>query len=145
MEPVPQNVRLVRRAYWLIRLRWIAIAGVVMAVFLAGRLFKVSLHAQPLYIISLLLAIYNLTAYIMLNHFTDNNHQTGRNAVKKIINFQCPILNNQVLFKKSLGNWTPARRTTLAGGLTIDELVKSRNPVIPAEAGIQRIYPDLLK
>ena len=38
MEPVSQNVRLVRRAYWLIRLRWLAIAGVVMAIFLADRL-----------------------------------------------------------------------------------------------------------
>lgn len=88
MEPVPQNVRLVRRAYWLIKLRWIAITGVLMAIFLAGKLFNVSLYTQALYIITLLLAIYNLTVYALLNHFTSSNHQAGRPAVKRIINFQ---------------------------------------------------------
>jgi len=88
MEPVPQNVRLVRRAYWLIRLRWIAIAGVVMAVFFAGRLFGVSLYSQPLYIITLLLAMYNLTAYVLLSHYTSDSDRSVRPAVKRIINFQ---------------------------------------------------------
>lgn len=87
MEPVPQNVRLVRRAYWLIRLRWLAIIGVVTAVFLADR-FVSPLAVIPLYSIAGLLAVYNLTVFVLLNYFTSNHHEYPRNEVKRIINFQ---------------------------------------------------------
>ena len=88
MEPVPQNVRLVRRAFWLMRLRWLAIAGVVAAVFLADRLVEIPLAVMPLYGIAALLAIYNFTVMLLLNHFTLNHHEQPRPAVKRIINFQ---------------------------------------------------------
>jgi signal transduction histidine kinase len=88
MEPVPQNVRLVRRAYWLIRLRWIAIAGVVMAVFLTETLINVPLAAIPLYTLAAMLAVYNTTILLLLNKFTSNNLEFPKPGVKRIINIQ---------------------------------------------------------
>ena len=88
MEPVPHNVRLVRRAYWLMRLRWVAIVGVLMAVFVAEELIEIPLASVPLYSITALLGLYNLGVWIFLRHFTKNNHDYGKPAVKRIINFQ---------------------------------------------------------
>ncbi|MBW8017825.1 MAG: hypothetical protein FVQ82_16755 [Planctomycetes bacterium] len=88
MEPVPQHVRLARRAFWLVRLRWIAIAGVIMVVFLADWLMEISLAVIPLYSIAALIAVYNLTVLVLLNRFTDNNHEFPKPVVKKILNLQ---------------------------------------------------------
>lgn len=88
MEPVPQNVRLVRRAYWLIRLRWLAIAGVVMAVFFADSIIKIPLAVMPLYCIAVMLGIYNSAVLILLNHITGKRHDSPHPAVKWIIVFQ---------------------------------------------------------
>ena len=43
MEPLPQDVRLVRRAFWLIRLRWVAITGLCVTTFVADRMFLIGL------------------------------------------------------------------------------------------------------
>ncbi len=88
MEPVPQNVRLVRRAYWLMRLRWIAIAGVVMAVFFADSLMNIPLAVKPLYSIAAMLGVYNIAVMVLLRHFDSNNFESPRPAIKRIINFQ---------------------------------------------------------
>lgn len=88
MEPVPQNVRLVSRAYWLMRLRWIAIAGVVMAVFVAESLVKIPLAVMPLYSIAAMLGVYNFAVMALLRHFASINHESPRPATKRIINFQ---------------------------------------------------------
>lgn len=88
MEPVPQNVRLVRRAYWLMRLRWIAIVGVIMAVFFADRFVKIPLAVIPLYSIAAMLGGYNFTVMALLRHFSSNHNERPRPAIKLIINFQ---------------------------------------------------------
>ena len=87
MEPVPQHIRLVRRAFWLMRLRWIAIAGVVMAVLLTDW-FIIPLAVVPLYTIAAMLAVYNFAVMFLLNRFSSENHEFPRPAVKRIINFQ---------------------------------------------------------
>jgi len=73
MEPLPQNVRLVRQTYWFIRLRWLAIAGAVAAVFLATNFFNISLPKLKLYIVCAALFIYNLGVFLLLTYFNKRN------------------------------------------------------------------------
>jgi signal transduction histidine kinase len=88
MEPVAPNVRLVRRAYWLIRLRWIAILFVAAGTFVGSKVLDVKLHIYALYGIAVLLALYNTIVLLILNHLTNNNHEVSKQAVKTIINLQ---------------------------------------------------------
>ena len=52
--------------YWFIRLRWLAIAGVMLAVSTATKILNISLPIFPLYITVSILAIYNLLFSIYL-------------------------------------------------------------------------------
>jgi len=88
MEPVAPNVRLVRRAYWLIRLRWIAILFVAAGTFAGSNILHVELYVAPLYCIAVLLALYNATVLFLLNRLAKNNHDVSKPAVKTIINLQ---------------------------------------------------------
>lgn len=87
MDPAPQNIRLVERAYWLIKLRWIAVAGVVLTTFLA-HLVLPSLRDFALYGIAILLALYNATVLFLLNRLTRSLKKTPIPVVKKLINIQ---------------------------------------------------------
>jgi PAS domain S-box-containing protein len=88
MEPVTQNARLVQRAYWLIKLRWIAIAFVVIGTYFSSHVLDIQLQDLAIYSIAVLLALYNLTVLLLLNHITKDNRQVSESAVKRIINFQ---------------------------------------------------------
>jgi len=43
MEPVSENIRLVKRAYWLIKLRWIAIVFIGAATYISSNLLDIEL------------------------------------------------------------------------------------------------------
>lgn len=88
MEPVVQNIRLVKRAYWLIKLRWIAIVCVGVGTYFCSNVLAIKLQDFALYGIAIVLALYNTTVLLLLNHLTKNNHVLPKPAVKKIINFQ---------------------------------------------------------
>ncbi|UCC72564.1 MAG: HAMP domain-containing histidine kinase [Gemmatimonadota bacterium] len=59
-ELPPVAAELVARVGWLIRLRWLAVAGVVCILELARRVFSLQLALQPLYLTIAALATYNL-------------------------------------------------------------------------------------
>ena len=88
MEPVPQNTRLVERAYWLIKLRWIATIFFGIGTYFTSNVLAISLQDFALYGIAILLALYNMTVLLVLNHLTKGNHEAPILAVKKVINFQ---------------------------------------------------------
>ncbi len=88
MDPAPHNIRLIERAYWLIKLRWIAIAGVGLATFMAHIVLQISVQDFALYGIAIFLALYNTTVLLLLNHFTRSLKKTPVPVVKKLINFQ---------------------------------------------------------
>lgn len=58
---------LAERLYWLIRLRWFAVAGVCFTALLADKALHVPLNYAPIYAIAATLAIYNLLFFIYLN------------------------------------------------------------------------------
>ncbi|MFC1633304.1 sensor histidine kinase [Planctomycetota bacterium] len=88
MEPVPENIRLLKGAYWLTKLRWIAIVYVVIGTYVAGNILTISLHEVALYIIATLLILYNITVLILLKRLEKNDPHVSCKAVKRIINFQ---------------------------------------------------------
>ena len=88
MESIAENSRLVKRAYWLIKLRWAAILFLVAGVFVCSNMLCITLKDFALYCIAAVLALYNMTVLLVLNHLTRGNSKAHCPAVKKIINVQ---------------------------------------------------------
>ena len=88
MEQLPQDVRLVKRAYWLVRLRWIAALGVIAATFVAANLLKIQLQETALYSIAALLVGYNSVVFLLLRYCDKGDLQMHRTTVTRIVNFQ---------------------------------------------------------
>ena len=88
MEPVSENIRLLNRAYWLIRLRWIAIVFVGTATYVSSNFLQIELQSAALYGIAALLVLYNMAMLVLLNHFAKKGREVSQIAVKKIINVQ---------------------------------------------------------
>jgi len=88
MEPVSENIRLLKRAYWLIRLRWIAIVFVGAATYVSSNFLEIELQNAALYSIAILLAMFNISVLLLLNHFAKRGNEVSHVAVKKIINIQ---------------------------------------------------------
>jgi signal transduction histidine kinase len=88
MEPVSENIRLLKRAYWLTRLRWIAIVCVGAAIYVSSNFLDIELQDVALYSIAIFLALYNLTVLLLLNHLAKKGNEVSHGAVKKIINVQ---------------------------------------------------------
>lgn len=111
MEPLPQDVRLVRRAFWLIHLRWVAVVGLFITTFTADRIFKIGLPVIPIYSTAGCLALYNTIILVLLNLSKKNHVRDGmpRLTVKKIIHFQmsADLLILTILFHFSGGVENP--------------------------------------
>ena len=90
MDPLPQDVRLIRRAFWLIRLRWVAIIGLCITAFIADRVFTIGIQTAAVYTIAGCLALYNLIMRLLLGQARKNHGSKGlsQSTVRKIINFQ---------------------------------------------------------
>jgi signal transduction histidine kinase len=88
MEPVPENIRLLKGAYWLTKLRWIAIVCVVIGTYVSSNILAIALRDVALYVIATLLSIYNITVLVLLNRVIRVDQQISRKAVKRVINLQ---------------------------------------------------------
>ncbi|MHC4741489.1 MAG: sensor histidine kinase [Planctomycetota bacterium] len=88
MEPDQIDSRLLQRAHWLIRLRWIAVVCVAAATYVFGNVVGIAMHSTALYWIAAVLAIYNLGVFLLLHWLGRVNDQVSRSTVKKIINVQ---------------------------------------------------------
>jgi signal transduction histidine kinase len=88
MENILQSENLVHRAYWLIRLRWMAIAGLAIATFTANEILKVALPLRQLYTLSVILLFYNFILYGILKYITWAGRVSMSAAINRIITFQ---------------------------------------------------------
>lgn len=79
---------LVRRAYWLIRIRWIAIIGVILATFVASRILHISVNEIALYCVAAVLTVYNSVVLILLNRAVKPNRERVFTAVHRIVSVQ---------------------------------------------------------
>jgi signal transduction histidine kinase len=88
MEPIPENIRLLKGAYWLTKLRWIAIVCVVIGTFVSSSILAITLHDVALYVLAILLSIYNIAVLALLERAVKVDQQVSCKAVKRIINLQ---------------------------------------------------------
>jgi signal transduction histidine kinase len=88
MESDSQDKGLISRAYWLIRLRWVATVCVGAGTWLCSNIFAIELQNFALYIIAAVLALYNTVMLLLLNHFAKEYTRASYKAVDRIINFQ---------------------------------------------------------
>lgn len=88
MENILQSKNLVQRAYWLIRLRWMAIAGLAIATFTAGEILGVALPARHLYKMSVILLFYNFILYDLMRYVTWKGRTTTPATINGIVTFQ---------------------------------------------------------
>jgi len=88
MESAAANTRLIKRAYWLIRLRWAAAVSVAFGTYVCSNLLHIAMHDRALYGIAILLALYNLTVLLLLNRCSMGRDQRPCTAIETIINVQ---------------------------------------------------------
>lgn len=79
---------LIERIYWVIRLRWIAVAGVILSILFASLIIKLSLPVFPLYTIALILGIYNLVFLFLLIHIRKRESVNLFRISNRIANLQ---------------------------------------------------------
>jgi len=88
MENLLQSTSLVQRAYWLVKLRWIAIATLAIATSVSSNIMGVSLPVSALYIITGALLIYNFILYDLLRYCTWEDREPSPRTIGRIVTFQ---------------------------------------------------------
>jgi len=82
------NLRIVRLAYWLIRLRWFAIVGIFIAFYIAKHLLHITISDLPIYSIIAFLILLNVLSFFFLKYLQKSQVRKSLKNVKRIINFQ---------------------------------------------------------
>jgi len=90
MKTIFDNSRLVRRAYWLVKLRWMAIAGTVIAIFIAGNVLHMAIQSVPLYCVTSMLIFENIISLLLLKRQL-KRRSVSTFSIGRIIHFQICI------------------------------------------------------
>lgn len=88
MEGLLKSASLIRGAYWLVHLRWIAAVCVAIATFAASEFLHIHLATVALYSIAGLLLVYNLLVYALLRHWTRREGEPSDGRIGSIVTFQ---------------------------------------------------------
>ncbi len=82
------NLRIVRLAHWLIRLRWFAIIGIYIAYYIAKHFLQITIQDLPVYIIIGFLILLNVLSISFLKYLQKSGVRKSSKDIKRIINFQ---------------------------------------------------------
>jgi len=88
MEAVPEDIRLLRGAYWLSRLRWIAIICVPIGTYVSSNILGIALGEIALYSIATLLLVYNIAVPILLDRAVKADEKVSPRMIRRIIHLQ---------------------------------------------------------
>ena len=88
METILKSTSLARRAYWLVKLRWLAVALLVSLTLLASEALKIDLQKQTLYSIAFGTFLYNITLYVLLGRVVRSKEKDVDGAIGRIITLQ---------------------------------------------------------
>lgn len=91
MEPVSRTIRLVRQAYWLIKLRWIAVTGTFLTIFLSHNILKIPIQHTHLYYVTGLLLFHNIISFLLLKKTAKAGEDKRFSLIKRAINFQISV------------------------------------------------------
>jgi len=87
-RPAEEDDDLRQRAYWLVRLRWIAATAVACGTFVSARILHIPVREAPLYTIAVLLVLYNAAVLDLLNRFMKVVSERSRRRTKNMIDIQ---------------------------------------------------------
>jgi signal transduction histidine kinase len=82
------NLRVVRLAFWLVRLRWFAIVGIFIAYYIAKYFLHITITDLPVYSIILFLILLNVLSFSLLKYLQKSRVRKSLRNIKRIINFQ---------------------------------------------------------
>ena len=88
MENLFKSTSLIQRAYWLVRLRWVAIVMLAGATFVAGRFMSIALARSALYTLSGLLLVYNFVLHDLLRYWTWGGKEPSPRRIGRMLTFQ---------------------------------------------------------
>jgi signal transduction histidine kinase len=88
MEGLLKSTSLIQRAYWLIKLRWVAIATLAGATFVAAQFMSISLPTRTLLTIAILLIAYNFILYDLLRYWTWSGKAPSSARIGQFLTFQ---------------------------------------------------------
>jgi len=88
MENLLKTTNLIQRAQWLIRLRWLAIASLAVAVWVADAFMRISLPVSTLFAFSGILLIYNFVLYDLMKYWTWGGKEPSERRIGRCITFQ---------------------------------------------------------
>ena len=88
MEPVPEDIRLLQGAYWLTRLRWVAVVCIPLGTYVSDNLLGIALGEVALYAVAVVLFLYNIAVLVMLDRACDEDQRAEPKTVKRIIHLQ---------------------------------------------------------
>lgn len=88
MELLPDHIRIVQRAYWLTKIRWGAIAGVVLVTFFAVHILQLEVEELYLYLVAGILNICNVIYLLLLKRAEKLDKDRIVKFSKRVINFQ---------------------------------------------------------
>jgi len=80
--------RIIEGGFWLIRLRWLAVIGILIATTFADRILKISIQQIPLYFIAIVLLLLNLGSFYALKYTTKNKISIKILKGENIVKFQ---------------------------------------------------------
>ena len=108
MEVVLDNDNFTERAFWLVKLRWFAIALLAGAAFLAGAVLKIAVNQKALYAIALCLLLYNAILFLTLVRIVRYEKDNIRNSLRRVIILQVSadlfVLTGTLYFSGSVEN-----------------------------------------
>ena len=88
MENLLKSTSLIQRAYWLVRLRWVAIGMLAIATFVAERFMFIELATPALYTIAGVLLVYNFVLYDLLRYWTWGGKSPSERWIGRMLTFQ---------------------------------------------------------
>ncbi|MHC4949950.1 MAG: sensor histidine kinase [Planctomycetota bacterium] len=88
METISGNEQFVKRAFWLVKLRWITAFLLIGITYAIGKLFDSTSQQLPLYTIGVVLVVYNLLLYLALKYLVRVHEKTLSRAINRIIILQ---------------------------------------------------------
>jgi signal transduction histidine kinase len=88
MQRLAEEDDLRQRAYWLVRLRWLAATAVVLGTFVCTHIFHLSVQKVPLYTIAAMLFLYNAAVLGLLDRLNRVISEGAKHTTKKVIDFQ---------------------------------------------------------
>jgi signal transduction histidine kinase len=80
---LPATEELIARIGWLIRLRWVAVAGILILVEVGRRILPLQFHLAPVYAVAAILAVFNLSVSLVFPRVRARGVQRARAAAER--------------------------------------------------------------